>query len=51
MDPNAKANKVVEEIESHILKRYDLINKQGNSDEFIFDFRKGSLWCRLQGCR
>jgi len=25
----SKENKSIEEIESHILKRYDLINKQG----------------------
>lgn len=33
MDPKnkeSKDNKQIEEIESHILKRYDLINKQGN---------------------
>jgi len=31
MDKNkeTKENKSIEEIESHILKRYDLINKQG----------------------
>lgn len=28
-EKEVKENKQVEEIESHILKRYDLINKQG----------------------
>jgi hypothetical protein len=27
----SKDNKSIEEIESHILKRYDLINKQGKT--------------------
>jgi len=38
-------NKSVEEIESHILKRYELLNKQGIL-AFIF-FRKRSLWSRF----
>jgi hypothetical protein len=47
--------KMTEEIEAHVLKKYEILQKLGN-DQLLaisinFYYRKGSLWYSLEGNR